>query len=192
MGEELAIAVNERLVWFLAVSFLVMLSLFFASAPPAPILPGHHHPTPDRDWFGSELEDVAPPNIEETVTISHSSQGRNLLEMSARQLIEEADTTHLATCQWTNSVEYIDYRQVTITSMPGNPFEMVFKAGTDDVVSYSIISTNQWEGREVRSVIDRLALVAKNRGTNVTMLDIGANIGFFSLSAAASKPSVPP
>ncbi|TPX34741.1 hypothetical protein SmJEL517_g02716 [Synchytrium microbalum] len=185
----------ERTFWIVAGSFLAVLCIWLLF-PGAPMQNG----TGSQNVLTRHVEESViskPHRVEEPVIPKpHVQQhvvhraSRSLLSMTAMELMEDADTTQLTTCQWSNSVEYIDYQQVTITSMPGNPFEMVVKAGKDDIVSYSIISTNQWEGREVRSVIDRLALVAKKRGTNVTLLDIGANIGFFSLSAAASGYNV--
>ncbi|KAL4526841.1 hypothetical protein Ndes2526A_g01269 [Nannochloris sp. 'desiccata'] len=59
----------------------------------------------------------------------------------------------------------------------------------DDVVSRAFRETNHWEKREVAAVVEQLITVADRKGVSrseVVFIDIGANLGTFTMAAAAA------
>ena len=56
----------------------------------------------------------------------------------------------------------------------------------NDVISRSIIRKQFWEPDDTAHLLNELAQTQVLRGHNPTLLDIGANIGWFALVAAMS------
>ncbi|TPX34734.1 hypothetical protein SmJEL517_g02711 [Synchytrium microbalum] len=194
---------RERGLWIALVT--VILILFWCSIPPpfsGELLEKWAPRTADDAQVLSEtvLQGTSPSlhcnnaqtaqtPIQAVETQSIHRSHRNLLNMTAKQLVDDADTTQLASCQWINSVELQDYTKATIVAMPGNHFDIYVRKGSDDIVSAAITSRGHWELPEVLNMIAKLRDVQTRWAPlqkKPTFLDIGANVGFFSFSAAAS------
>merc|ERR1712217_871426 len=78
-----------------------------------------------------------------------------------------------------------DMRKVSVLN-DGKPFDMVV-LGDDDIVSKHIAAFGMWEISTCEAMAIRAHTVLS---TNVTFLDIGANVGYYSLLFASKGHNV--